>query len=138
VRNRNVSFYQFVGVGIRVEETCPLWLDVPRLPVYGYILTNGVLLSIDSGKEDIELQITATRSDSDLDDRIRLLLMPAAVSQDDLLDYLALVSLSAHQAVVIWPGVLIFGLEHVETAAGHPLAMVGLIVPEVKVEIPRG
>jgi hypothetical protein len=138
VRNGNVSFYQFVGVGIRIEEACPLWLDVPRLPVYGHILTYGVLLSIDPGKEDIELEIAATGSYPYFDDRVRLLLMPAAVPQDNLLDYLALVSLGAHQAMVIWPGVLIFGLKHVETAAGHPLAMIRLIVPEIKVEVPRG
>jgi hypothetical protein len=138
VRNGNVSFYQLVGVGIRVEEACPLRLDVPRLPVYRHILTDGVLLSIDSGKEDIELEIAATRCDSDFDNRIRLLLVPAAVPQDDLLDYLALVCLGAHQAMVIWPGVLILGLKHVETATGHPLAVIGLIVPEIKVEVPRG
>ena len=138
MRYGNVSFYQFVGVGIRVEEACPLWLDVPRLPVYGHILTDGVLLSIDPGKEYIKLQIAATRCYPYFDNRVRLLLMPAAVPQDDLLDYLALVCLSADQAVVIWPGVLIFGLKHVETAAGHPLAVIWLIVPEIKVEVPWG
>jgi hypothetical protein len=96
-----------------------------------------VLLSIDSCKEHIELQITSARCYSYFDHRVRLILMPAAVPQDDLLDNLALVSLSTHQSVVKRPGVLILGLKHVETTTGHTLAMIRLIIPEIKVEIPR-
>lgn len=96
-----------------------------------------MLLSIDSCKEHIELQITSARCYSYFDHRVRLILMPAAVPQDDLLDNLALVSLSTHQSVVKRPGVLILGLKHVETTTGHTLAMIRLIIPEIKVEIPR-
>jgi hypothetical protein len=137
MRNGNVSFNQFVGVGICVEEAWLLWLDVLRLPVYGHILTNRVLLSIDSGKEHVEFQITSTRCYSYFDHRVRLILMPAAVPQHYLLDNLALVSLSTDQAMIKRPGVLILGLKHVKTTAGHTLAMIRLIIPEIKVEIPR-
>jgi hypothetical protein len=96
-----------------------------------------VLLSVDSGKEHIELKIAVARCYSYFYNRVRLILMPAAVPQDYLLDNLALVSLSTHQSVVKRPGVLILGLKHVKTATGHTLAMIRLIVPEIKVEIPR-
>lgn len=103
MRNGNVSFNQLVGVGICVEEAWCLWLDVQGLPINSHILTIRVLLSIDSGEEHIELQITSARCYSYFDHRVWLILMPAAVPQDYLLHNLALVSLSTHQTVIKRP-----------------------------------